>query len=128
MKARWDNEAQCNFKVQQLRERIEQVNADIARAENEYDLNRAAQLKYGELPGLQKRAAKEEALAANRENSLLRNHVSSEEIAKSLRGGRASRFQSSWKASARNFCGLTPSCINALSDRMTPFSAFAMQF
>lgn len=82
MKARWDNERNAISKVQQLRERIEQVNADIARAENEYDLNRAAQLKYGELPGLQKELQKEEALAANRENSLLRDHVSSEEIAK----------------------------------------------
>lgn len=82
MKARWDNERNAISKVQQLRERIEQVNADIARAENEYDLNRAAQLKYGELPGCQKELQKEEALAANRENSLLRDHVSSEEIAK----------------------------------------------
>ena len=82
MKARWDNERNAISKVQQLRERIEQINADIARAENEYDLNRAAQLKYGELPGLQKELQKEEALAANRENSLLRDHVSSEEIAK----------------------------------------------
>ena len=82
MKARWDNERNAISTVQQLRERIEQVNADIARAENEYDLNRAAQLKYGELPGLQKELQKEEALAANRENSLLRDHVSSEEIAK----------------------------------------------
>ena len=82
MKARWDNERNAISKVQQLRERIEQVNADIARAENEYDLNRAAQLKYGELPDLQKELQKEEALAANRENSLLRDHVSSEEIAK----------------------------------------------
>lgn len=128
MKARWDNERNAISKVQQLRERIEQVNADIARAQNEYDLNRAAQLKYGELPGLQKELQKEEALAANRENSLLRDMFHPRRLQKSLRGGRASRFQSSWKASARNFCGLTPSCINASSDRMTPFSAFAMQF
>ena len=82
MKARWDNERNAISKVQQLRERIEQLTADIARAENENDLNRAAQLKYGELPGQQKELQKEEALAANRENSLLRDHVSSEEIAK----------------------------------------------
>ncbi|MCH5279489.1 MAG: ATP-dependent chaperone ClpB [Christensenellaceae bacterium] len=82
MKAKWDNERNAIGRVQQLRERIEQVNADIARAENDYDLNRAAQLKYGELPSLQKELNKEEEAAANRENSLLRDHVSSDEIAK----------------------------------------------
>ena len=82
MKAKWENERNAIGRVQQLRERIEQVNADITRAENEYDLNTAARLKYGELPNLQKELAKEEELASHRENSLLRDHVSSEEIAK----------------------------------------------
>ena len=127
MKARWDNERNAISKVQQLRERIEQVNADIARAENEYDLNRAAQLKYGELPGLQKELQKR-PLPQTVKTVCSATMFPPRRLQKSLRGGRASRFQSSWKASARNFCGLTPSCINALSDRMTPFSAFAMQF
>ncbi len=82
MKAKWENERNAIGRVQQLRERIEQVNADITRAENDYDLNTAARLKYGELPNLQKELAKEEELASHRENSLLRDHVSSEEIAK----------------------------------------------
>ncbi len=82
MKAKWENERNAIGRVQQLRERIEQVNAEIQKAENAYDLNLAAKLKYGELPGLQKELQKEEELAAKRENSLLRDHVSSDEIAK----------------------------------------------
>ncbi len=82
MKAKYDNERQAITKVQQLRESIERVNGEIARAENEYDLNRAAQLKYGELPKLQKELAHEEELASSRENTLLRDHVTSDEIAK----------------------------------------------
>ena len=82
MKAKYDNERQAITKVQQLRESIERVNGEIIKAENEYDLNRAAQLKYGELPKLQKELAKEEELASSRENTLLRDHVTSDEIAK----------------------------------------------
>lgn len=82
MKAKWENEKNAIGKVQQLRERIEQVNAEIQRAESDYDLNLAAKLKYGELPKLQKELAEEEKKGAERENSLLRDHVSSEEIAK----------------------------------------------
>ena len=82
MKAKWENERSAIGRVQQLRERIEKVNADIQKAENEYDLNLAAKLKYGELPDLQKELKKEEELASARENSLLRDHVSSDEIAK----------------------------------------------
>ena len=54
MSARWENEKSAIGKVQHLREEIEQVNGEIARAEREYDLNRAAELKYGRLPALQK--------------------------------------------------------------------------
>ena len=82
MKAKWENERSAIGRVQQLRERIEQVNGEIEKAKNSYDLNRAAELQYGELPSLQKELAKEEELAAKRENSLLRDHVSSDEIAK----------------------------------------------
>ncbi|WP_418704180.1 ATP-dependent Clp protease ATP-binding subunit, partial [Anaerotruncus massiliensis (ex Liu et al. 2021)] len=49
MKARWENEKNAITKVQRLREELEQVNADIEKAEREYDLNRAAELKYGKL-------------------------------------------------------------------------------
>ena len=54
MKAKWDNEKQAIEKVQKLREEIEQTNAAIEKAQNEYDLGKAAELKYGKLPPLQK--------------------------------------------------------------------------
>ena len=47
MKAQWDNEKAAITKVQKLREEIEQVGGEIERAEREYDLNKAAELKYG---------------------------------------------------------------------------------
>ena len=56
MKARWENEKNAISKVQKLREELEQVNADIEAAERNIDLNRAAELKYGRLPALKKRA------------------------------------------------------------------------
>ena len=65
------------------REEIEQVNGEIARAEREYDLNRAAELKYGKLPQLQKQLEEEEKIAAaKKEDSLLRDRVTDEEIAR----------------------------------------------
>lgn len=83
MKARWENEKQAIGKVQQLREELEQVNAEIERAENAYDLNRAAELKYGRLPQLQAALEQEESLAEEeRTNSFLRDRVSEEEIAR----------------------------------------------
>lgn len=81
MKARWENERSGIQRVQALREQIEKVNAQIQKAENEYDLNAAARLKYGELPKLQKELKEEEEKASTRENQLLRDHVSSDEIA-----------------------------------------------
>ena len=83
MKARWENEKQAIGKVQQLREELEQVNAEIERAENAYDLNRAAELKYGRLPQLQADLEREESLAEDeRPNSFLRDRVTEEEIAR----------------------------------------------
>lgn len=83
MKAKWDNEKAAIGKVQALRKEIEQLNADIERAEQDYDLNRAAELKYGKLPALQKELAEEEKLAAGKkERSLLRDKVTDEEIAR----------------------------------------------
>ena len=54
MKAKWENEKNAIGKVQTLREQIEQTNAAIEKAQREYDLNKAAELKYGKLPELQK--------------------------------------------------------------------------
>ncbi len=83
MKARWENEKDAISKVQSLREQIEQVSADIERAEESYDLETAAKLKYGDLPELKKQLAEEERLAQNaKDNSLLRDKVTEEEIAR----------------------------------------------
>ncbi len=83
MKAKWENERSSISKVQKLREEIEQVTAEIEIAEREYDLNRAAELKYGRLPALQKELAEQEQSAESAErNSILRDRVTEEEIAK----------------------------------------------
>lgn len=83
MKARWDNEKNAIGKVQKLRADIEQMNADIERAEEQYDLNKAAELKYGRLPELKKQLAEEEAKAdVKDEHTLLRDRVTEEQIAR----------------------------------------------
>ena len=83
MKAHWDNEKTAITKVQKLREEIEQVGGEIERAEREYDLNKAAELKYGKLPQLKAELEKEEKLAEEaQQSSLLRDKVTEEEIAK----------------------------------------------
>lgn len=84
MKAKWENEKQSIGKVQKLREQIEQTNAEIERAERSYDLNKAAELKYGKMPELQKELEHEEEIAEKNENkrTLLRDKVTEEEIAK----------------------------------------------
>ncbi len=83
MKAQWENEKNSIGKVQSLREQIEQTNAEIEQAQREYDLNKAAELKYGRLPTLQKELAEQEKVAAEKkETSLLRDRVTEEEIAR----------------------------------------------
>ncbi len=84
MTAKWDAEKNAIDKVTKLREDIERVNGEIAAAERTYDLNRAAELKYGELPRLHKELEAEEAIAdqAKGEDSLLRDRVTEEEIAR----------------------------------------------
>ena len=83
MKAKWDNEKDAISKVQKLREDLEKVNADIEKAERNYDLNKAAELKYGKLPQIQEELKKEEEIAAkSKESSLLRTKVTDEEITK----------------------------------------------
>ena len=81
MKSRWENEKNDIGKVQKLREEIERVNAEIEKAQRRYDLTRAAELQYGELPKL-----KAELAAAEKEspiqNTLLRDKVTEEEIAR----------------------------------------------
>ncbi|MEG1060212.1 MAG: ATP-dependent chaperone ClpB [Oscillospiraceae bacterium] len=84
MKAQWDNEKGSIQKVQKLREQLESVNAQIEKAEREYDLNKAAELKYGELPRIQKELEESEKAAneMNGKNTLLRDKVTDEEIAR----------------------------------------------
>ena len=84
MKAKWENEKASIGKGQKIREEIEQVNAEIERAQNAYDLSRAAELKYGRLPALQKQLEEEEAREQKGENTrtLLRDCVDEEEIAR----------------------------------------------
>ena len=84
MKAKWENEKNAIGKVQTLREQIEQTNAAIEKAQREYDLNKAAELKYGKLPQLQKELQEKEHLAEENSgrNTLLRDKVTEEEIAR----------------------------------------------
>ena len=82
MKAKWDNEKQSIGKVQSLREEIEHVRAAIDKAQDEYDLGKAAELKYGRLPALQKELEEEESKAEHNANSLLHDQVTDEEIAR----------------------------------------------
>ena len=81
MKAKWDNERQSIEKVQKLKEEIEKANAQIEQAERNYDLNKVAELRYGKLPELQKQLEEEEKKETNKENVLLRNKVTADEIA-----------------------------------------------
>ena len=76
-----ENEKDAISKVQKIREEIEKVNSEIEKAERNYELNKAAELKYGKLPELQKELKKEEEIAAkSKESSLLRTKVTDEEI------------------------------------------------
>ncbi len=82
MKAKWENEKNSINKVQDIRKEIEQVTADIEKAEREYDLNKAAELKYGRLPGLRKQLEEAESSGNGRSTTLLRDAVTEEEIAR----------------------------------------------
>ena len=85
MKARWENEKTSITRLQKLREDIEQTNADISAAERNYDLNKAAELKYGRLPALKKELDEAEDAAEKQKekaDSLLRDKVTDEEIAR----------------------------------------------
>ena len=82
-KAQWENEKNAIGKVQQLREQLEQANAQLEKAQREYDLNKAAELQYGKIPELKKQLEIEESYAQQgKEDSLLRDKVTEEEIAR----------------------------------------------
>lgn len=80
MKAKWEEEKSSITSVQDLRKQIDDTNAQIEKAERDYDLSTAAELKYGKLPELKKKLEKAEK--APKENSLLRDKVTEDEIAK----------------------------------------------
>ena len=84
LQAKWQNEKDAIGIVQKLREEIEDVNAEIEAAERKYDLNKAAELKYGKLPQLQKELEEKERFAEENsgKNVLLRDKVTDEEIAR----------------------------------------------
>ena len=83
MKAQWENEKNALEKVQQLRETIEDLGRRIEAAERNYDLEKAAELKYGRLPEAQKQLAEEERrVQSAKESNLLRDRVTEEEIAR----------------------------------------------
>ncbi len=82
LRVQWESEKQAIHSVQKLREELEQLHQQIAQAEREYDLNRAAELKYGKLPLLEKKLEEEETKQVEKKKgqSLLREEVSEEEI------------------------------------------------
>ena len=83
MKAQWENEKSAIQRVQQLREQMEDLNRQIESAEDQYDLEKAAELKYGRLPQLQRQLQQEEQKAAAvKESNILRDRVTDEEIAR----------------------------------------------
>ena len=83
MKAQWENEKNALGKVQQLREKIEDLGRQIEAAERSYDLEKAAELKYGRLPEAKRQLAEEERRTQSaKENHLLRDRVTEEEIAR----------------------------------------------
>ena len=82
-RAQWENEKGAIGKVQQLRADLEAANAELEKAQREYDLNRAAELQYGRIPALRKALEAEEAIAGDsKARSLLRDKVTEEEIAR----------------------------------------------
>ena len=81
-KAQWDNEKNSVEKLQKLREQIEDVNKQIQKAKQSYDLEKAAELQYGELPRLQQQLEIEERNTKESDNRLVHEAVTDDEIAK----------------------------------------------
>lgn len=81
-KAQWENEKSSVDRLSTLREEIEQVNRDIAQAQQQYDLNKAAELQYGKLPQLQKELETEEEKVRNQDLSLVHESVTEDEISR----------------------------------------------
>lgn len=83
MKVKWESEKNSINKVQRIREEIDGINAEIEKAENAYDLTKAAELKYGKLPALKKELEQAEIENENKsKTTLLRDRVTDDEIAR----------------------------------------------
>ncbi len=83
LKAKWENEKDAIKKVQTLRTEIEQLNADMQQAERNYNLNKAAEIKYGTLPKLREELEQAEAdMEKGKASGLLRDRITEEEIAR----------------------------------------------
>ena len=81
-KAQWENEKTSVERLSSLREEIESINRQITQAQQEYNLNKAAELQYGKLPELQKQLAQEEEKVKSQDLSLVHESVTEEEIAR----------------------------------------------
>ena len=81
-KAQWDEDKKAVEGVRAIREQIEDLNKQIEKAQREYDLNKAAELQYGRLPQLKKQLEEKEARIHDREDTLVREQVTEDEIAK----------------------------------------------
>lgn len=83
LKTRWENEKSAIEKIQKLKEKIETINTKIEQAEQQYDLNKAAELKYGKLPAVQRELHEQEEIAKKsiQNKTLLRDKVTEDEIA-----------------------------------------------
>ncbi len=84
LKAKWEAEKQAILRVRAIKKEIDEVNSQMEEAERAYDLNRMSELKYGQLPELQKKLAEEEAVIAtkSKDEQLLKEEVGEEDIAR----------------------------------------------
>ncbi len=104
LKAQWELEKTAIGDVRGLREEIEQVRREIERAEREYDLNRAAELRHGKLPDLQARLEAEDQRMAGHTIRLLREEVTETKSPRWCRAGPGFRCSAWWRASAISSC------------------------
>jgi ATP-dependent Clp protease ATP-binding subunit ClpB len=122
LRAQWEAERQALRRVQALREQIEQVRQEAEQAERDYDLNKAAELRLGKLPELLRRVEAEEERLADKQGGtrLLREVVTSEEIASIGPAGPVSRSPVCRRANGRRCCASTRSCTGGSWARTRP--------
>ena len=122
MKAQWENEKNAISKVQSLREQIEQTNAAIEKAQREYDLNKAAELKYGPPARAAEAAGRRRKAGRRKEGGQPAAGPRHRRGDRPHRGplGPASRWKSWWRASGRSCCIWPTCCISGSSARTRP--------